>query len=559
MKTNCDPRIENYMEMVETGAVRTDKEIKALVALVRRCFKTQDIYVNSTQLTKYLGLVRYFPFEELFPWQEFMIGLHLCTYWKKDNMPRWPDLLLVSGRGTGKDGTIAAEAVMVTSPYNGVAEYDVDICANNEEQAVRPVKDVVAAFKNHEKKLKKHYYWTTEKVVGLKTNSTILGRTNNPAGRDGMRSGMIVFNEIHEYKDYKNIDVFTTGLGKKPYPRSAYFTTQGYVRGGPLDDKLEEAYSVLFEDEPDNGLLPMIYKLDDKEEVHDEENWVKANPSLPYMPHLQVEMRKEYKAWLKKPYQLTGFIVKRMNLPSEASDMMVCEYEKIKQTNKELPDLQGKTCTCGIDFSKITDMVSVNLHFKIENERYDINHSWLCKQSKDIPRIKAPLQEWEKKGLLTIVDDVEIHPEIIVDYIAQMKQHYLIKTVAIDDFRYALLSQQLKTIGYDAKAYKNLKLVRPSDIMKVVPVIDSCFANDYFSWDDNPVLRWATNNTKLVRYGRNTGKDDDMDIGNFVYAKIEAKARKTDPFMALVASMTVEGDIPYTQNIKLPDIGVFQY
>lgn len=31
-----------------------------------------------------------------------------------------------------------------------------------------------------------------------------------------------------------------------------------------------------------------------------------------------------------------------------------------------------------------------------------------------------------------------------------------------------------------------------------------------------------------------------MDTGNFVYSKIEAKSRKTDPFMALVASMTVE-------------------
>lgn len=31
-----------------------------------------------------------------------------------------------------------------------------------------------------------------------------------------------------------------------------------------------------------------------------------------------------------------------------------------------------------------------------------------------------------------------------------------------------------------------------------------------------------------------------MDTGNFIYAKIEAKSRKTDPFMALVASMTIE-------------------
>ena len=89
--------------------------------------------------------------------------------------------------------------------------------------------------------------------------------------------------------------------------------------------------------------------------------------------------------------------------------------------------------------------------------------------------------------------------------------------------------------------------------------IASNFANDYFAWGDNPTLRWAVNNTKMIRYGRKLGKEDDADIGNFVYAKIEAKSRKTDPFMALVASMTVEDALPYAQVTNAPDLGVFTY
>ena len=52
-------------------------------------------------------------------------------------------------------------------------------------------------------------------------------------------------------------------------------------------------------------------------------------------------------------------------------------------------------------------------------------------------------------------------------------------------------------------------------------------------------MRWGTNNTKTIRYGRDAGADK----GSFVYAKIEARSRKTDPFMALVASMTQENEI----------------
>ena len=559
--TNCDPRIEAFMEAVESEKIRTSKDVKALVSHVRKCFETEDIYVDSEQLTKYIGIAKYFPFETLFPWQIFVVGLHDCTYWSVSKTPRWPDLFCVLGRGAGKDGTIAWEAACLVSPYNGIRAYDVDICANNEDQALRPLKDVVEALEmpEHTKKLKKFYKWSSEKIVGIKTNSTILGRTNNPSGKDGMRSGLVVFNEIHQYQDYKNIEVFTTGLGKKPHPRRSYYTTQGDVREGPLDDILETAAEILFGDMPDNGLLPFICRLDSKEEVHDEKNWEKANPSLPYLPTLMGEIRKEYRDWLAHPERLSAFMTKRMNIPSGSVTIEVCSYEKIKLTNREIPDLDGWICTCGIDFSKITDFVSANLHFRDGNNRYDINHSWLCKRSKDIPRMKVPLEEWERRGLLTIIDDVEIHPEIVVEYIKLAMTRYCIKAVAIDDFRYALMSRALRDLGFDAKVYKNLKMVKQIDIMRITTVIDSCFANDYFIWGDNPVLRWATNNTKMIPYGRKPGKNDDADLGNYVYGKIEAKSRKTDPFMALVASMTIEDMIPYSTSTELPDIGVMTY
>lgn len=467
------------------------------------------------------------------------------------------------GRGAGKDGTIALESTALASEYNGIREYDVDICANNEDQALRPVQDIVGAFEQPKwlKKLQRFFKWTREKVVCKSTRSTIKGHTNNPGGKDGLRSGMVVLNEIHQYQDYKNINVFTTGLGKKKHPRRSYYTTQGDVREGPLDDLLETAEGILFGGEPDNGLLPFICRLDSKAEVHDEKNWEKANPSLRYLPDLMEEIRKEYRDWLKRPEKFTAFMTKRMNLPDGSSEIKVCAYERIKATNRPVPvdNLVGRMCTCGIDFSKVTDMISVNLHFRDVDTRYDLNHSWLCLQSKDLPRIKAPWKEWADQGHITLVDDVEIHPELIVDYIATQMEYYSIKKMAIDDFRYALVAKYLQNIGFDAKVYKNLKLVRPSDIMKVAPVIDSCFANDYFVWGDNPVLRWATNNTKMVRYGRKPGKEDDADIGNFVYAKIEAKSRKTDPFMALAASMTVEDDLPYAQSVSAPDLGVFTY
>ena len=44
---------------------------------------------------------------------------------------------------------------------------------------------------------------------------------------------------------------------------------------------------------------------------------------------------------------------------------------------------------------------------------------------------------------------------------------------------------------------------------------------------------------KTIHYGKDVGADK----GSFVYAKIEARSRKTDPFMALVMSMVPEYEI----------------
>jgi phage terminase large subunit-like protein len=258
-----------------------------------------------------------------------------------------------------------------------------------------------------------------------------------------------------------------------------------------------------------------------------------------------IETRKEYQKWKRNPESLTSFVTKRMNIISRNTESAAADWEMIKATNKELPDLHKWSCTCGIDYAKTSDWVSVVLHFKKGEERYDICHSWICSQSKDLERIKAPWKTWVDDGRITYVDDVEISPFIIADYIKRMGAEYNIQMVCIDSYRYALLSSALKNVGFN-KDRGNLHMVTQRDICKVVPIIDHCFSCGLFNWGDDPVLRWATNNTKRIHYGRDVGADK----GSFVYAKIEARSRKTDPFMAMVSAMVDETEIKEYKPIK---------
>lgn len=529
--------VNTYLKQIESNSPPFCPEQHALAKMVRRSFLEEEIQVDEIQLTKYLRLARYFPFERLFPWEEFLIALWDCTY-KADGMPRWKTLFCMVGRGAGKDGFIAFDAACSISPYNPVSHYNVDICANNEDQAKRPSKDLVEVLESPkwERILNKHYYHTKEIIQGRKNKGVMIGRTNNPKGRDGMRSGKVVFNEVHAYENYDNIKVFITGQGKVAQPRVGIFTSNGEVNDGPLDDYLARGRRILFEDEPDNGFLPFICCLENKEQVHNVENWYMANPSLFYLPHLMQEIKDEYQDWKEHPEQNGDFLTKRMGLRSGFKEISVTDYEKIKATNKPIPNLHGASCIVGLDYAELSDWAAVNLHFRRGNARFDINHAWICAQSKTLPRVKAPWRQWEKQGLVTVIDDVSIHPDLLTDYIRKAATQYNIRMLAMDHYRWTLVSESLKKIGFDAMDKNRVKLVRPSDIMMVEPIIQECFDRELFAWGDNPCLRWAVNNTKRVRSSKKQG----VDTGNYIYAKIEGKSRKTDPFMALAASMTVE-------------------
>lgn len=89
-----------------------------------------------------------------------------------------------------------------------------------------------------------------EILRGRKNLGEVKGRTNNPKGRDGMRSGAVIFNEVHQYQNYDNIKVFITGQGKVAEPRVGFFTSNGEVSDGPLDDYLARGRRILLRARP---------------------------------------------------------------------------------------------------------------------------------------------------------------------------------------------------------------------------------------------------------------------------------------------------------------------
>lgn len=535
--------IDEYINGVKDGSITVGKDIKKAVKLIEKQLDQDNVIIDTEKIYDAKRVMETDSGITLFDWQKCVVGLIHC-YYEGTESRVFSEILLFVGRGAGKNKFVSELARYLSSPNHGVEDYNIEITANNEKQAKMSFMDVHKTLKNNADKMKKFFTWSLTSIRNRQTNSTIEYHTSNARTKDGLRPGCIIFDEIHEYENYDTISVFTSALGKVPYDLTIYITTNGYVRDGVLDKELDKARDILDGKEDCLGFLPLLYQLDSDEEVHDENMWHKANPSLKYLPNLMNRIQREYRQSQRDETVYIELMTKRMNRPKQDSFSAVAKWEDIRaasETPLPLEKLKGRECIGGLDYAEVQDFASCGLLFKMDGKRYWIEHTFVCYKALSLEsrEIKFPVREMEAKGLITIVDNESIQPYHIADWFSKQREKYNIKKVVGDDFRMRYVREEFEQRGMP------FEIVRSGPIThgRVAPIISSMFANRQIIWGDNPTMNWYTNNTykELDKKG-NTG-----------FYKIEPKLRKTDGFFALLHAVSVDDELKEPKKIVLFD------
>lgn len=545
-KRNYHPYIDSYMDDIRSGKTPASEEITKAMDYIEEKLDDDDIFIDSEKIFKAVELCEKYFDVKMFPWEKFCFALIHCYY--KDDTLVFTTFIFVMGRGNGKNGFISMVTWYLSTHYHGIKGYNVDIIANNEEQAKTSFDDVYEVLESHEKKMKKFFSWTKEKIKNIKTLSYIKYNTANAKTKDGKRSGCEIFDEIHEYRDYEMINVFQSAFGKVKHSRTFYITTNGYVREGVLDDKLELSRKILSGEITDLRTLPLIYKIDKKEEYKNPKMWEKACPSLPYLKTLQIEMQDEFKRMKYEPHVAMDFFTKRMNFPCEDSHLVVAPWEQVKNTNRPIPyeKIAGAACIGAVDYAQINDFCSVGLLFKLPEEYVFLEHTFVCHKALEIEsrRIEFPVREFAEKGLITIVNTDVIEGKVIAEWFIKQAEKYNILDIVADDFRKSVLKTAFDEKGLPLSSVRS----GPVTHSRVSPLIDTMFAENKIIFGDNPTMRWYISNT----YKEIDGK------GNITYKKVEPKKRKTDGFFCLLHAVSVEDKIPIQNSGKFFDLDVIE-
>jgi phage terminase large subunit-like protein len=212
-----------------------------------------------------------------------------------------------------------------------------------------------------------------------------------------------------------------------------------------------------------------------------------------------------------------------MNLPSVDAAQSVADWDDILATDREIPDLTHRTCVGGLDFASIKDFAAVGLLFQIGAEYYWISHSFVRRGFLRDVKIKVPIDEWEARGLLTIIDGPVIEIKYIVDWFCQQREKYGLEKIVADTFRLDLVKTALEAEGFELEFIRNPRAIHS----RLAPKVETLFSMRKIVFGDNPLMRWYTNNVYVA-----IKKD-----GNKEYLKKDEIRRKTDGFQAFIHAL----------------------
>ena len=552
--------IEEYYEYIQSYPDEIDEEIKLLFEnIIIPTLQKGDVFFDEKQLKQCIQYCEKW-YYSLGIYQK---AIYSCVFmYEKDNhdIVKFPDTFILMARGNGKDGMIMPLANYLQTHYYGVKNYHIDIVATSEEAAINSFNVVYNMLEENKKIMLKYFYWNKTEIKNRKTGSILRYNTSNANTKYGKQAGMIIFNELHTYSDYKQLNTFSSTLGKIKHARSITITTDGVIRDGPLDEKKDLSMQVLKGGPNYLGLLPFIFKADSDDDVHipmkkfletnnksdiDISRWCKANPSLKFMPVLKNQLIQDYLKMMTQPSYKQEYYPQRMNLPMRNEEITVTSWENIlyacyediqNKIPRKTPSVDGRIAIVGIDFASFQDFTSAGFLFKVGSEFIWRQKTWICSHSKFFNDIKFPFAMKGEQGFqdFEIVNQDFIDESEVVKWVYDQMGKYNVIKIIMDTHRFLLLKKTFEEYGISVETRDNkngvVRMIRFSNSIYniVAPKIEKEFTKKNINIGDSAIMRWAINNTAMKR-----SKD-----GSITYEKIEPKLRKNDPFMAFVHAMS---------------------
>lgn len=471
----------------------------------------------------------------LLPWEEQIIRDVYGTL-KEDGTRQYKYIYIEIPKKNGKSELVAGSALFHTFA-DGEMNGEIYGCAADRDQASL-IYDVACDMIEQSPVLSKRARITDSKkeIKDRKSGSIYKVVSAEAYTKHGLNVSCCLFDELHAQPNRDLWDVMTSGSGDaRLQPIWWVITTAGEDpdRVSIGWEVHEYAKKVLAGEIIDPTWYVAIYSYDG-DDIYNEANWYKANPSLGH--NLNIEMMREWSvraqnnpanARLFRWLRLNQWITTKLTtwLPIELFDQFAAKWNK--------SEVYGKECYIGQDLSSTTDLTSICLVFPPQpglSKWHVLWETFIPKENMEerIRVDKVPYDHWVKDKHVFATDGNVIDYAFVKERILWWKGQVKAKELDSDMHMATMLCQEITKEGLTAVDVPQTYLVMTNPMNEIERLLKS----GMMVLEYNPVARWAFGNTSIAKNGSGFIKPVKETKGRSVI-----RTKRIDPMVAWINAM----------------------
>lgn len=469
---------------------------------------------------------------QLMLWQKAMLSA-VFGFVDKDGCRQYQDVYLIVGKKNGKS-TLASAVGLYMLTKDGEAGPEVYSAATKRDQA-RVIWDEACSMIHKSPALRKRCKTLVGGIVCSYNNGIFKPLSKDKNGSlDGLNVSCALLDEIHAWSNMSLFHVIHDGVSTRKQPLSLITSTAGTVRDSVYDDRYELCRKILqgYEDGSytDERTLPIVYELDNQEEMHDEGAWIKANPSLGVTKKMHY-LRRKVNESKSNPVTKKDTLTKEFNIIQTATTSYF-ELEDLNHATFDIQELKPDYAIGGFDLSRVMDLTAAVALFQVPNDTTIYVESVFFMPEDTLEahkRDNVPYQIWADNGYLRLCPGNVIDDNMVVEWFRELRDKYdlYLYRVGFDRYSSTHVQQEMaKTFGSGVMvpvAQGTKTLSTPMETSK------AWLQQKRINYNDNPIMNWCLMNTEAK-----------MDTnGNVQPFKDRALNKRIDGYAAFLDAFTV--------------------
>ncbi|MDC7952507.1 terminase large subunit [Liquorilactobacillus mali] len=461
-----------YVDDVLAGRILVGKKIRLACERFKRDLgrsKTDEFnyYYDEEEATKAVKFIESLPKTDgskldMQPFQEWIIS-ELYGWKEKDTEFRRYDRAFISmARKNGKtylaSGIAANGLLREKSP---AMNRQVLFVSNGLKQAKLGYNMLSSGLNQVRKKskyMRQRIKVQKQEVEDLESGSKAIALASDTSTLDGFAGTTIVLDEWHEAKDRKVYNVLKSGQAQEDNSLLAVISTSGLNLNVPMHAEYEMLNDVLNGKVKADRYFVAIWELDDREEVYDQDNWIKANP-LFSEPSVKKKMTEKIQADVDlaiKQNNMIPVLVKNFNMWLQASEDSYISADDWSAGKVESINLNNRDIYIGVDLSKSNDLTAVSWVIPTgDGHFYCDSHSWVGTKYGLDSKIKRDgidyrSMERAKECTITRLESGIIDYDAVFEYIQSIigKYNFRVKAIAYDPYNFDALLTKFEKANY---------------------------------------------------------------------------------------------------------------